>query len=222
MTINHLLFDNDGTLVDTEVLAIRTMLGLLREHGFEMDERSYSQRFPGHLEREILQKLTAEHGLQLPNDFMARLRRGHAEAFSHALEAIPGIPMVLQSLRVPKSVVSNAGRPHIEHCMRVTGLGTHVDGQIFSADQVVNPKPAPDLYQLALDTLGLIPEETIVVEDSPVGVRAAKAAGIRTIGFLGASHVQDGHELVLLDAGADWIASDGNALLSMFQRWGVA
>jgi beta-phosphoglucomutase-like phosphatase (HAD superfamily) len=221
MDIQHLLFDNDGTLIDSEILAIRTMLGMLREHGFEMDERSYGQQFPGHLEREIIARLKLSHGLVLPSDFLERLHAAHAINFNSVLQAIPGIPALFSVLQVPKSIVSNASKRHVEHCLNFTGLAQHFDGHIFSAEQVSNPKPAPDVYLLALETLGLRPENTVVIEDSPVGVRAAKAAGIKTIGFLGASHIQDGHEQLLFDAGADWVVSDSTALGRLFQRWDI-
>jgi len=96
-----------------------------------------------------------------------------------------------------------------------------LDGQIFSAEMVGKPKPHPEVYLLALNTLGITAEETLVVEDSPTGVQAAKAAGLRVVGFLGAAHIHPGHDIRLLEAGADFLAPEAAALARLLTELGV-
>ena len=210
--LKHILFDNDGTLVDSEIIAVRGTLNVLRRHGFEMTEREFSQRFPGLLERDIAVILARDHGAQIPENYLDLLKAEHRHAFQHELRAIPGMTALFRQIRLPKSMVSNASVAHVEHCLRKVRLRGALNGHIFSAEHVTHPKPQPDVYLFALEKLELRPADTLVVEDSPVGVMAAKQAGLRVAGFLGAAHIHDGHEERLRDAGADFIAADAKAL----------
>lgn len=210
--IKHILFDNDGTLVDTEIIAVRSTLRLLAETGFQMDEKEYCKRYPGLRERDILARLQAAYGVVVPDDYFERLRALHQYAFEHELKAIEGMPDIFNSVKAPKSVVSNGSTRHVRHCLEKTGLLEAFSGDIFSAEQVENPKPHPDLYELALESLKLHKTEAIVIEDSPTGVEAAKRAGLKVVGFLGASHIFDGHGEHLQDIGADWLAENAEAL----------
>lgn len=220
-SLQHILFDNDGTIVDSEIIAQRAMLRLLADHGFHMTEQEYSRRFPGLLDRDILRLLQQDHGFQPPADFSSRLREEHINGFNASLRAIPGMTSLFRRLKVPKSMVSNGSVRHVERCLRKVRLLNAVDGHIFSAEQVDKPKPHPDVYLLALDKIGVHPHQTIAVEDSPTGVRAAKSAGLSTIGFLGAAHIGLGHAEQLLDAGADHIAQDATALGKLLEAMGA-
>jgi HAD superfamily hydrolase (TIGR01509 family) len=219
--LKHILFDNDGTIVDSEIIAVRATLQLLGEQGFHMDEQTYSRRFPGLLERDILVILQREHGVVVGDDYFDRLREMHRDGFHNSLRAIPGMTTLFRRLKLPKSMVSNGSIRHVEYCLRKVRLRSALDGQIFSAEQVEKPKPHPDVYAYALDRLGLKPGEAIVVEDSPTGVQAAKDAGIRVIGFLGAAHVFDGHGDKLRDHGADFLAADAQALTVLLEGMGA-
>ena len=210
--LKHILFDNDGTIVDSEIIAQRAMLRLLSQHGLHMSEQEYSHRFPGLLDRDILRILKAEHNFHAPEAFVKQLHEEHISGFKLSLRAIPGMTSLFRNLKVPKSMVSNGSVRHVEQCLKKVRLLSAVDGHIFSAEHVEKPKPYPDVYLFALHRIGLRPEQTLVVEDSPTGVRAAREAGLRTVGFLGAAHIHDGHEQQLLDAGADFIAADAKAL----------
>lgn len=217
----HILFDNDGTLVDTEIIAVRAMLELLAPLGFHMHEGEFAQRYTGLLERDILAHLAQDYGVEVGPDFHNRLRALHHERFAEDLRSIPGMPTVFRKLRRPKSMVSNASTQHVERCLRRIRLRSALDGHIFSAEHVEKPKPHPDVYHHALKTLKLEPHEVMAVEDSITGVRAAVAAGLNVVGFLGATHIFDGHEAKLLDAGAQWIAADAPALSGIFEQAGL-
>ena len=219
--LKHLLFDNDGTVVDSEIIAVRATLKVLADIGFHMTERDYSHRFPGLLERDILAILTRDYAVRAPDDYFDRLRAAHAGAFERELRAIPGMTSLFRRIKIPKSMVSNASVGHVERCLRKVRLHGALDGHIFSAEHVSSPKPHPDVYHFALEKLQLHPKDTLVVEDSPVGVAAAKAAGLRVVGFLGAAHIHDGHDERLLEAGADFIAPDARALGRLLEGMGA-
>lgn len=219
--LKHVLFDNDGTVVDSEIIAVRATLNLLAEYGFHFDEREYSRRFPGLLERDIIQILSAEYDFQVPGDYLERVRAAHRAAFERELRAIAGMPSLLKKLKTPKSIVSNGSVRHVEQCLRLTRLRSTLDGHIFSAEHVERPKPHPDVYHFALEKLELEKAEVIVVEDSPTGITAAKEAGLQVVGFLGAAHIHDGHDARLLECGADFIASDAKALGKLLEKFGA-
>lgn len=219
--LKHVLFDNDGTIVDSEIIAVRATLSLLRDYGFRMGEEEYSRRFPGLLERDILAIIHREYGIKVADDYFEQLRALHITGFKRDLRAIAGMPAIFKNLKTPKSMVSNGSVGHVERCLRRVRLRHALDGQIFSAEQVERPKPHPDVFEYALEKLQLHPSETLVVEDSPTGVTAAKKAGLRVVGFLGAAHIFDGHEAHLLDCGADHIAADAKALGGLLEKYGA-
>lgn len=207
--------------MDSEIIAVRATLRLLAPYGFRMSESEYAQRYPGLLERDILSAIKAEYGITVNDDYFDELRKAHTQGFDDELRAIPGMPEIFRQVKVPKSIVSNASLRHVEYCLNRLDLLPLLDGQIFSAEQVGKPKPHPEVYLLALDTLQLQPDETLVVEDSPTGVQAAKAAGLRVVGFLGAAHIHPGHDTRLLEAGADYMAAEAKQLASLLRELGV-
>lgn len=218
MSIKHVLFDNDGTIVDSEILGARIMLNLLAKHGLHLEERAYNMRFPGLLTRDILVALEQEEGFKAPAGFLQQIHDEHKADFNQSLRAIRGMPTLLRNLKVPKSMVSNGSIQHVEKCLRKVRLRSAIDGLIFSAEQVDKPKPWPDVYLFALEKLGLLPRETLVVEDSVTGVLAAKAAGIQVVGFLGAAHIHDGHGQKLWEAGADFVVPNARGLAEVLKK----
>lgn len=216
--IKHVLFDNDGTIVDSEIIAVRIMLRMLKPFGLEMSEREYSHRFPGLRERDIMAILKQEYGIAPPEDFLLQLRAEHIRLFERELRTVPGMHRFFKTLKTPKSMVSNGSVQHVVRSLRRVRLHHALDGQIFSAEHVERPKPHPDIYEYALRQLDLRPGEAVVVEDSVTGVLAAKQAGLFVVGFLGATHIFDGHEERLRQGGADAIAAEANELKRIFQR----
>ncbi|HPI06186.1 MAG TPA: HAD family phosphatase, partial [Saprospiraceae bacterium] len=219
--LKHILFDNDGTIVDSEIIAVRATLSLLEPYGFRMSEQEYSRRFPGLLERDILAIIKEEHGVEVGADYFDRLRALHVEGFERHLCIIPGMEAIFRGVRVPKSMVSNGSVRHVVRCLEHVGLHDALDGRIFSAEHVARPKPHPDVYRHALEELQLHASETMAVEDSPTGVAAAREAGLRVVGFLGAAHIHDGHGERLSEAGATWLAADAQALGLILQGLGA-
>ncbi len=221
MSLKHILFDNDGTIVDSEIIASRIMLRHLKRHGFHISEPEYNMRFPGLRTRDILIALREEEGFNAPDDLIHVVHEEHNQEFHRSLRAIPGMTSLFRSLKVPKSMVSNGSVRHVDTCLRRVRLRSAVDGHIFSAEQVGSPKPSPDVYLYALETLRLKPSETLVVEDSVTGVMAAKGAGIQVVGFLAATHIHDGHGDKLQAAGADYLIPDAKALHSLLKKKGA-
>ena len=219
--LKHILFDNDGTVVDSEIIAVRATLRLLQPFGFQMSEQEYSHRFPGLLERDIIAIISEEYGIRVSDDYLEQVRAAHRSAFDRELRAIAGMPTIFRKLKTPKSMVSNGSVRHVEQCLRRVRLRSALDGHIFSAEHVQRPKPHPDVYEFALNQLNLRHDDILAVEDSPTGVTSAKRAGLRVVGFLGAAHIHDGHDERLLACGADFIVPDARALGKLLEDFGV-
>ena len=216
--ITHLIFDCDGVLIDSEILATRISLRMLAEYGYENDEMSFSGKYSGYLTEEILKMLIRDHGLDLPADFEDQLFMEMEKAFNTELQAVSGMPELIRKLSLPKNVVSNGHSNHVRRALHLTKLTDFFGEEIFSIEQVANGKPAPDIYQLALQTLKLSPQQVLVVEDSEAGVQAAHAAGISVIGFTGASHLSNLHMEKLIDSGADYVVSSARELASLLSK----
>ena len=216
--IRYVIFDCDGVLVDSEILAAQTVLMMLKPHGFVMDASEYGSRFAGKVEEDTLAIVQNEYGITLPDNFLAQLRSAIEHRLDHDLQAIAGIRDVVGSLSVPKAIVSNSRLCRVVASLEVTNLSDLFPKNLFAVDMVERPKPAPDIYLHAMQELGAQPAECLVVEDSPSGVTAAYRAGARVIGFLGASHIPVGHEATLKQAGASMIAPDAKALRELFDH----
>lgn len=180
------LFDCDGVIVDSEPITDRVIAANLARHGFKISLEEVSTLFLGGTIGGVAETVRAR-GIALPEDWVVLI---YEEIFARLAEGtplIPGIENVLDALdaaHIPYAVSSNG--PHAK--MRVT-LGQHpalharLSGRIFSREDVARPKPAPDLYLHAARALGAAPETCVVIEDSATGIRAARAAGMRTFGY---------------------------------------
>ena len=197
------IFDCDGVLVDSERLTHQVVVDMLAEHGVALGFDEAVDRFIGMSMANGLVQLKALLGGTLPDDFLPEMGRRTRAAFRAGLIAVPGVETVLDGLRRPYCVASNGNHAKVNFTLGHTGLLPRFAGRIFTADDVAHPKPAPDLFLLAARTLGALPAHTTVVEDTPTGVAAAKAAGMRAIGF--AAMTPAGR---LQAAGADAIAHD--------------
>jgi len=177
------IFDCDGVLVDSERLANRIFAELLTEAGlpttFEDSVSTYLGRsLPASL------ALAAERlGRPLPPDLASEYHARLFDAFARDLEPVPGVVAALDALTCPLCVASSGSRQRVERALAVTGLAGRFAGAVFSADDVARAKPLPDLYLHAADVLHKDPSGCVVVEDSPAGVKAAVAAGMRALGY---------------------------------------
>ncbi len=210
--IHCVIFDCDGVLVDSEVLANQTALDMLRPYGFEMSQAEYGGSFAGKTEENILAIVRDEYGIALPDDFLVQMQTAIAQRLDRDLQPIPGMRAVIASLPVPTAVVSNSSLERVKISLSTAQLSNFFGDRLFAAEMVDRPKPAPDVYQYAARQLGFAPEHCLVVEDSHSGVTAASEAGMIVIGFLAAGHIPAGHERTLRTAGATKVVPDASAL----------
>jgi HAD superfamily hydrolase (TIGR01509 family) len=183
--IDLVIFDCDGVLLDSERLAVRVERRLLAELGWEITEAEIVERFVGRSDAAMRAEVEAHLGRPLPSDWDARARAAYRAVFEAELEPVDGIRDALELIRLPTCVASSSDHDKLEHSLRLVGLYERFRGRIFSATEVAHGKPAPDLFLHAARTLGTPPERCVVIEDSRYGVQAARAAGMRSLGYAG-------------------------------------
>lgn len=199
------IFDCDGVLVDSEMIASRELAAYLSELGRPTTDAECRAAFTGISIQAVGVRARAEWGVDLPEDFVAQLRERDRAAFERDLTAVAGIEGALDALDAKgvRSCVASSGMPEkIRHSLTLTGLIERFDGRLFSAAQVTHGKPAPDLFLLAARTLDVKAGNCVVIEDSAAGVQAGLAAGMRVLGFTGGSHCEPGYEAKLAAAAA--------------------
>ncbi|NLU72615.1 HAD family hydrolase [Streptomyces sp. HNM0575] len=181
------VFDNDGVLVDSEPISNRVLAGYLSELGHPTTYEDSIRDYMGAALHRVHDLVLERSGRRLPDDFDETFHERVFAAFQRELAAVEGVREVLAKLDadgVPYCVASSGSHERIRVALRKTGLYEHFgEGRIFSAQDVGRGKPAPDLFLLAAEKMGVRPERCAVVEDSPLGVRAAVAAGMDVYAF---------------------------------------
>jgi HAD superfamily hydrolase (TIGR01509 family) len=179
------IFDCDGVLVDSERIAVRIDAMVLAELGWPLSEQEVIERFLGRSEAYMVEQIELALGRELAADWDAAYRPLYRRAFEAELEPVDGVIEALDAIAAPTCVASSSSHDRLRHTLGLTGLVERFDGRIFSADDVENGKPAPDLFLHAAAALGADPARCAVVEDSRYGVEAARAAGMRAFGYAG-------------------------------------
>lgn len=175
-------------LVDSEPIAARYTAESVSELGWPMTPEDAKREFLGDTHANIVRRIEQRIGHEVPDDWAVRSQARFFAALAEELRPVPGVLTALERLQaagVTLAVGSQGSHEKMQLTLGVTGLLPFFDGRIFSASQVSRPKPAPDLFLLAAETLGFVPADTVVVEDSTRGVKAALAAGMRIIGYTG-------------------------------------
>ena len=177
------IFDCDGTLVDSESLGNEVFAAMVSAHGGNLTARESMLRFRGMKLAECLAQVEAELDHALPLDFAAEFRARSATVFRNELKPIPGALALVASLAIPMCVASSGPRDKIELSLSITGLLPFFEGRIFSSYEIESWKPDPGLFQHAAKALGVEPSNCAVVEDSLPGIQAGLAAGMRVFAF---------------------------------------
>jgi HAD superfamily hydrolase (TIGR01509 family) len=175
-----ILFDNDGTLVDSEPLCFRALAIKFSELGVELDEHALLIELRGWKLTTLLEKLTEKYDVLLGENFIPSYRKVVAGLFSKELKTTPGVVAALEQINIPKAVVSSGPMAKIVQALQVTDIAHHFGSNIYSSYDVGVWKPDPAIYQYAARDMGFSTGECVVVDDSPVGVEAGARAGIKT------------------------------------------
>jgi HAD superfamily hydrolase (TIGR01509 family) len=179
------IFDCDGVLVDSERIAVRVDAIVLARLGWPLSEAEIIERFVGRSEAYMTSEIEAALGRSLPAGWEGEFTPLYREALEAELEPVDGVVEALDRISTPTCVASSSTHERLRFTLGLTGLLDRFDGRIFSATEVANGKPAPDLFLHAAASLGADPGRCAVVEDSYYGVEAARAAGMQAFGYAG-------------------------------------
>ncbi len=213
-----IIFDFDGVIADSEVIANRELARALTEIGLPTTFEECLERYYGRNWLACEQRIVAQLGGPLPESFVRNLRGATAERLERELTPVPGVAaFVDRRAALPKAIASSSERDYLMACLKRFGLAGHFAEHLYSAALLPRGKPFPDIYQSAARGLGVPAGSCLVIEDSPVGVRAGVAAGMTVVGLLAGGHVQDcaSHGERLAMAGAHFVAASFDEV----ERW---
>jgi HAD superfamily hydrolase (TIGR01509 family) len=208
------IFDCNGVLVDSEPLVTAVVSQEFMRAGFPLTPDIVARYFTGRRATDMFAEVEIAAARKLPVNFAATVAAATLRRIRNELRASPHMAYALTWLRGPKCVASSTTLDRIRVSLETTDLIRFFEPYLFSSTDVSKGKPAPDLFLHAAGKMQVHPSDCIVVEDSPVGVAAAVAAGMTAIGYVGGSHAgsQLGNHLV--GAGARTVISDMRALKS--------
>ncbi len=217
--IKLVIFDCDGVLIDSELLASKAELEIYSEFGIEMDAREFAIRFAGTRSEEIKIEFEKELGHPLPDDVVERTRTNVTAKTCAEAEMVSGADAVLDQFDQARCVCSNSEPDKLKKMLSRAGLYDRFRPYVYSARDFdpPAPKPKPDMILRALAEFKVEAAETLVIEDSTTGIAAALNAGTRVIGFTGGSHTFTGHADRLIEAGAETVITRFDDLPTMIK-----
>lgn len=219
-----IIFDCDGVLVDSEILARKVELEAYAGHGFEASLDEFSERFSGMSGEEVMREIEDELDKGLPQSLLDDIQVRIDDKLASELDAMAGVHQMLDSLDNPRCICSNSSMERLNISLKRTQLHDRFRPYIFSAPEVGSkePKPSSNVFLHAAQALESNPGETIVLEDSFHGITGAVSAGMRVVGFIGGSHTYPTHAEKLMEAGAETTInklSDFPAVVDALKSW---
>ncbi|RWA72682.1 HAD family phosphatase [Mesorhizobium sp.] len=218
------IFDCDGVLVDSEIVAARVEAELLTSAGFEISAEEIFETYAGLTFKDIMLRLEEKSHIPFQASLIDRAEELVDRKLRSDVRVIDGAHEAVAAVTAPRAVCSNSRTERIEFMLEKVRLLPFFAGRIFSGLDIPSKKtkPAPDVFLYAAEKLGANPKNTFVIEDSVHGVTGARAAGMRVIGFTGAGHSYPGHADALTEAGAEtvirrWV--ELNSTIAALSEW---
>lgn len=218
--VELVIFDCDGVLVDSEMLSASVLKALMSEVGIPITDKIFRDDFLGRSFADVVVRAEMRFGRTLPDNFQSRYRERLLAHMEERLNPMDGAIKLLETMRAPMCLATSSSPQRLAVSLRVTGLARFFEGRFFTASEVKNGKPAPDLFLYAAERMGHPIENCLVLEDSEMGVRAAQAAGAQVWHFAGGAHVRAGYRLPP-DVMTERSIADMTELRSAFAQLGL-
>jgi HAD superfamily hydrolase (TIGR01549 family) len=202
-----LIFDFDGVIADSEAIANTVLAEIVTALGHSTTLDQALARYSGRRWDDVMAAIEANVGKPLPAEFSDDLKSATLERFRTDLKEVSGAGEFIRRFsQIPRCIASSSSIDRLKLCLSVLALEAEFGGNVFSADMVARGKPHPDIFLFAAKKLGVNPDSCLVIEDSAGGIKAAVAAGMTAVGLCAASHIREGHDIRLRDAGAVHLA----------------
>ena len=207
--IDLVIFDCDGVLIDSEVISARILIEQLGRVGVHVDFPYVQKNFLGRSWTKVAAEVRISYGLDLDSDFEERYRSELLDAFETQLRTVAGVERVIDELDVAFCVATSSSPKRARRSLFLSGLAPRFGDRLFTASQVKNGKPAPDLFLFTAESMQADPARCLVIEDSMPGIVAAQTAGMQVWRFTGGSHLK----------GLDRDELDQGGKLTVFDKW---
>ena len=213
--IELVIFDCDGVLVDSEVICMEVLFTELHAIGVDVNKAYFHRHFVGRTFAHVEQAILDSFGVTLAADFESHYQQRLLLAFETKLQATDGVKLALEQLSKPYCVATSSSPIRTKKALELTGLSHFFTDNVFTASQVKQGKPAPDLFLFSAQQMGVKPENCLVIEDSMAGLQAAQAAGMLAWHYLGGSHMKSkSHTTSKNHSG-----TDTSAPITRFSSW---
>ena len=218
------IFDCDGVIVDSEIIAARVESELLTLAGYEISPEELAETYAGLTFRDIMLKVEEKAAIPFQASLIDQAEKMIDKRLAKEVRMIDGAREAVASVAGKRCICSNSGSERIGVSLERAGLTQFFAGRVYSSLETPSkkPKPAPDVFLFAAGVMDAEPTKTFVIEDSVHGIAGAKAAGMRVIGFTGASHTYPGHADALTEAGAETVIrrwADFRGVIAALSEW---
>jgi HAD superfamily hydrolase (TIGR01509 family) len=208
-----IIFDFDGVIADSETLSNALLAEFLTAEGRPTTMDDSMRLFMGRRWSDNLERIAVHLGRPLAVDFDDRYKAFVRPRMRSEVVPVPGVKSFIESFGDrAQCIASSSSHDWLNHTTGRFGFADRFEGRMFSGTEVANGKPAPDLFLLAAERMGVAPARSLVIEDSPAGIVGARAAGMTAIGLTAGSHARAGHDARLLEAGAHHVFADFDSL----------
>ena len=207
--IKNIIFDFDGVLVDSEILVAKAFAKYMQNFGIEIDEKEFAS-FAGKKTVQIIDILSEKYSIKNQQKFFSDIMDISLNIYKNELTTVKGAYEFVSNLNINIFIGSNSAKERIIEGLQRVRLNKYFQPeQVYSFDLVEKPKPDPDIYLKAIEHNNLKKNQTIIIEDSIVGVMAGVSAGVKVIGLTAGGHWHENRdEKELLDAGAFVVKND--------------
>ena len=216
--IKNIIFDFDGVLVDSEILVAKAFAKYMQKFGIEVDEKEFAS-FAGKKTVQVIDILSKKYSIEDQQKFFTDIMDIASNIYMKELTTVKGAYDFVSNLKLNMFIGSNSMKERIIDGLQRVKLDKYFQPkQVYSFDLVDKPKPDPDIYLKAIQDNNLIKNQTIIIEDSAVGVMAGAAAGVKVIGLTAGGHWHEKRdEKELLEAGAFIVANDYKKILKIIE-----
>ena len=217
--IKNIIFDFDGVLVDSEILVAKAMKKYLAGRKIKFEKKEFS-KFAGKKTFQVISELSSLFNIPDKQSFFNDIMSLANDLFSNELKVVFGVNHFLENTNHNRFIGSNSGKERIIRGLKKVGIDRYFnEDSISSFDLVGKSKPEPDVYQRLIDIAALDKKETIIIEDSAIGIQAGVATGVKVIGLTAGKHWhKDRSDQELLDAGAYAVVKNYKDMLLLINK----